>query len=133
MLDIAETVELLVAVTLLSTYLLAFACRNTKYKLKNKIAVKRQEAIANELNQQLLSKRKKMSNKEKEIRTHWKRDQVADHEATTFSIFYNNALFIALVIFESFILLRSFPSPFNYAVSVCCASVFLALLSKRSQ
>lgn len=113
MLDITETVELLVAVTLLSTYLLAFACRNTKYELINKIVVKRQEAIANELNQQLLLSKRKMSNKEKAKRINWKRDQSVDYEAAAFSMFYNNALFIGLVIFESFILFRSFSSPFN--------------------
>lgn len=38
----------------------------------------------------------------------WKKNEVADYEATTFSIFYNNALFLALIIFASFYILRSF-------------------------
>lgn len=33
---------------------------------------------------------------------------MADYEATTFSIFYNNALFLAIVIFTSFYILKSF-------------------------
>ena len=41
----------------------------------------------------------------------WKKNEVADYEATTFSIFYNNALFLALVIIASFYLLRSFSPP----------------------
>jgi hypothetical protein len=38
----------------------------------------------------------------------WKKNEVADYEATTFSIFYNNALFLALVIFSSFYVLKTF-------------------------
>jgi len=38
----------------------------------------------------------------------WKKNEVADYEATTFSIFYNNALFLAIIIFASFYFLRSF-------------------------
>jgi translocon-associated protein subunit gamma len=43
----------------------------------------------------------------------WKKNEVADYEATTFSIFYNNALFLALVIFSSFYILKTF-SPAVY-------------------
>ena len=53
----------------------------------------------------------------------WKKNEVADYEATTFSIFYNNALFLALVIFSSFYLLKSFsPSvyPFFMITVVWC-------------
>ena len=38
----------------------------------------------------------------------WKKNEVADYEATTFSIFYNNTLFLVLVIVASFFLLRNF-------------------------
>ena len=38
----------------------------------------------------------------------WKKNEVADYEATTFSIFYNNALFLLFVIFMSFYVLRNF-------------------------
>lgn len=38
----------------------------------------------------------------------WKKNEVADYEATTFSIFYNNALFLTIVILSSFYILRSF-------------------------
>ena len=36
--------------------------------------------------------------------------QVAEYEATTFSIFYNNSLFLALVIIASFYVLSVSPS-----------------------
>ena len=38
----------------------------------------------------------------------WKKNEVADYEATTFSIFYNNTLFLVLVIVASFFLLKNF-------------------------
>lgn len=41
----------------------------------------------------------------------WKKNEVADYEATTFSIFYNNALFLMLVILASFYVLPSFTPP----------------------
>jgi translocon-associated protein subunit gamma len=43
-----------------------------------------------------------------DLRILWKKNEVADYEATTFSIFYNNALFLALVIFSSFYILKTF-------------------------
>ncbi len=37
-----------------------------------------------------------------------KKNEVADYEATTFSIFYNNTLFLLIVIIASFFLLKNF-------------------------
>lgn len=45
----------------------------------------------------------------------WKKNKVADMEAMTFSIFYNNALYLFLVLFASFYALRSFnPSAYPF-------------------
>lgn len=55
----------------------------------------------------------------------WKKNEVADYEATTFSIFYNNTLFLVLVIVASFFLLKNFnPTvyPFNHTVYVICTN-----------
>ena len=71
------------------------------------MAVKREEAVTLEMNKRLADD-KKMSKKEKDERILWKKNEVADYEATTFSIFYNNAMFLALIIFLSFYILRSF-------------------------
>jgi translocon-associated protein subunit gamma len=59
----------------------------------------------------------------------WKKNEIADYEATTFSIFYNNAIFLTIVVFASFFILRSFTPAFNYIISVGGASGLLALLS----
>lgn len=132
MIDVVASVVFFLLVTLASTYLLAMAYRNTKYVMKHKIAVKRQDAVSYDLGNKL-AEDKKMSKKEKDERILWKKNEVADFEATTFSIFYNNALFLALVIFSSFYLLRSFTPLFNYTLSVGCTSALLALLSTGSQ
>lgn len=63
------------------------------------------------------------------LRILWKKNEVADYEATTFSIFYNNAIFLALVILLSFYVLRTFSPAANYMISIGTASGLLALLS----
>lgn len=132
MMDIYSSLVLFVLVTSASTYLLAMAYRNTKFVLKHKIAIKRQDAVKYDLSKKL-NEEKKMSVKEKDERILWKKNEVADYEATTFSIFYNNALFLGLVIFASFYLLRSFTPSVNYALSIGSTSALLALLSTGSQ
>jgi translocon-associated protein subunit gamma len=116
-----------VAFTAISTYLMAMAYRNTKFTLKHKVAVKREEAVTREMTQLLADD--KMSRKEKDERILWKKNEVADFEATVFSIFYNNALFLAFVIFLSFYLLRSISPTFNYMITISGTSGLLALLS----
>ena len=74
---------------------------------------------------------------------------MAEYEATTFSIFYNNSLFLALVIIASFYVLSVSPSlvpvqcdnsPFqgtsahmNYIFSIGLSSGLIALLSTGTQ
>jgi translocon-associated protein subunit gamma len=116
-----------VAFTAISTYLMAMAYRNTKFTLKHKVAIKREDAVTREMTQLLADD--KMSRKEKDERILWKKNEVADFEATVFSIFYNNALFLAFVIFLSFYLLRSISPTFNYMITISGTSGLLALLS----
>lgn len=106
---------------------MAMAYKNTKFALKHKVAVKREEAVTREVAKQ--SDDKKTSRKEKDERTLWKKNEVADYEATTFSIFYNNALFLAIVIFVSFYIFRSTSPICNYILTVSASSGLLALLS----
>merc|ERR1712039_832715 len=87
--------------TLVSTWLLAFAYKNTK--------------------------------KEKDERILWKKNEVAEYEATTFSIFYNNSLFLALVIIASFYLLNGTSAHVNYLLSIGLSSGLIALLSTGTQ
>jgi len=126
--DLWTSSPFFVVITLLSTYLVAFAYKNTKFVLKHKVAVKREEAISREISKKM-AEDKKMNKKEKDERILWKKNEVADYEATTFSIFYNNALFLALVIAFSFYLLKSFNPSINYIFSLGAASGLIALFS----
>merc|ERR1739845_31277 len=79
--------------------------KNTKHILKHKVALKREAAVTKEMTNKLADD-KKISKKEKDERILWKKNEVAEYEATTFSIFYNNSLFLALVIIASFYVLN---------------------------
>lgn len=132
MIDVYTSLLLFLLVTGVSTYLLAMAYRNTKFILKHKIAVKREDAVTRDMTKKL-SEDKKMSKKEKDERILWKKNEVADFEATTFSIFYNNALYLAIIIFASFYVFRSFTPAVNYALSIGSTAGLLALFSTSSQ
>nr|CAG4652278.1 EOG090X0GZE [Triops cancriformis] len=128
MMDPFTSAPFFLIMTCVSTYLVAFAYKNSKFVLKHKVAVKREEAIAREMNKKL-AEDKKMSKKEKDERILWKKNEVAEYEATTFSIFYNNALYLAVVITVSFVMLKSFSPSVNYVLSIGAASGLIALFS----
>merc|ERR1712035_78943 len=104
-------------ITILSTYLVSFAYKNTKFVLKHKVAIKREEAVNREISKKMAEDKKMNKN------------EVADYEATTFSIFYNNAMFLAVVITLSFFFFKSFSPTMNYIFSLGLSSGLIALLS----
>ncbi|CAG0913641.1 unnamed protein product [Notodromas monacha] len=118
--------------SLISTYLVAFAYKNTKFLLKHKVASKREDAVTKEMSKKL-SEDKKMPKNEKDHRVLWKINEVADYEATTFAIFFNNAIFVAVLIIASTYVLRSFSPSVNYLLSMGVASGLIALLSTGSK
>merc|ERR1711992_262430 len=118
-----SSAPLFAAVTLVSTWLVAFAYRNTKHLLKHQVAVKREAAVTKEMSKQL-NDDKKISRKEK--------NEVAEYEATTFAIFYNNALFLSILVFASFYVLKTLGATLNYIVSMAVAAGVIALISTRS-
>ncbi|XP_002738005.1 translocon-associated protein subunit gamma-like [Saccoglossus kowalevskii] len=128
--DLFQTGILFGLMTIISTWLVAFAYKNVKFVLKHKIALKREDAVSREVLKKLTdADNKKMSRKEKDERILWQKNEVADYEATTFSIFYNNALYLFLIILASFFFLKSFNPTFNYVLSVAMAGGLLALFS----
>lgn len=131
MMDIYSSLILFIGITAVSTYLLSIAYKNTKFTLKHKIAVKREEAVTRDLLKKLADD-KKMSKKEKDERILWQKNEVADFEATTYSIFHNNALFLTIVIVASCYFLRSLSPPVNYTLSIGAAAGLLALFSTGS-
>ena len=54
--DPASTAIILALVTIASTWLVAFAYRNTKHVLKHKVAVKREAAVTKDMNKEVLSR-----------------------------------------------------------------------------
>ncbi|XP_046564607.1 translocon-associated protein subunit gamma-like [Haliotis rubra] len=130
--DLYQSGILFAAMTLVSTYFVAFAYKNVKFVLKHKVALKREEAVSRELMKKLADD-KKMTKKEKDERILWKKNEVADYEATTFSIFYNNALYLVLLIVVSFYALKNFNPNLNYVVSVGASAGLLALFSTSSK
>ncbi|XP_054160928.1 translocon-associated protein subunit gamma-like [Oppia nitens] len=130
--DLYQSIAVFVLVSVVTTWLVSFAYKNIKFVLKHKIAQKREEAVAKEVMKGIADD-KKMTKKEKDERVLWKKNEVADYEATTFAIFYNNALFLALVVFLSFYILRSFSPTVNYLISVTGSGAMLALFSTGSR
>merc|ERR1711976_607724 len=130
--DLYQSAILFGVMTIVSTYLVAYAYKNVKFILKHKIALKRGEAVSREIMRKVEGD-KKMSKQEKEERILWKKNEVADYEATTFSIFYNNALFLVLIIVASFYILRTFSPTVNYVMSMASAGGLLALFSTSSK
>nr|KAG5698690.1 hypothetical protein BaRGS_022578 [Batillaria attramentaria] len=104
--DLYQSAVFFIVGTIVSTYLVAMAYKNTKFILKHKVALKREDAVAHEVMKKLADD-KKMTKKEKDERILWKKNEVADYEATTFSIFYNNALYLVLLIVASFYILKN--------------------------
>merc|ERR1712141_813484 len=126
--DITSYAVIFAIGTLVSTWPLAFAYKNTKHLLKHKLAVKRESAVTKEMNKKLADD-KKISKKEKDERILWKKNEVAEYEATTFSIFYNNALFLAILIICSFYIFKTFTPVVNYIGAMSMAAGVVALLS----
>lgn len=113
------------------SWLIAFAYKNTKFGLKHRIAQKREEGISRDINKQLQDD-KKVTKKEKDERILWKKNEIADYEATTYSLFYNNLLFLAVTVVLSFLVLRSAKPLINYGLSALGSAGLIALLSTGS-
>lgn len=130
--DLQASAILFVLVTLATTWLVAFAYKNVKFVLKHKIAQKREDAVTREVLRGITDD-KKMTKKEKDERVLWKKNEVADYEATTYSIFYNNALYLALVIVSGFFVLAGLAPSVNYIISVTGSAGLIALFSTGSK
>ncbi|KAK3582818.1 hypothetical protein CHS0354_035757 [Potamilus streckersoni] len=130
--DLYQSGIIFVIGTIISTYLVSFAYKNVKFVLKHKVAQKREEAVSREMMKKLADD-KKMNKKEKDERILWKKNEVADYEATTFAIFYNNALYLVLLIIASFYILKNFNPNINYILSVGTACGLLALFSTSTK
>ncbi|XP_044177942.1 translocon-associated protein subunit gamma-like [Acropora muricata] len=129
--DIYSSAIMFVVMTLISTWLVAFSYKNVKFQLKHRIAQRRNATVARELNMET-SPNKKLTRQEKDERILWKKNKVAETEAISFSIFYNNSLYLFLILIASFYVLRTFNPAGNYILSTGLAGGLVALLSTGS-
>lgn len=67
------------------------------------------------------------------LRVSWKKNEVAEAESTTFSLFYNNALFMMLVVVGSFLVFKSMAPAYNYVFSTLGAAGIIALFSTSTK
>ncbi len=58
-----------------------------------------------------------------------RKNEVADFEATTFSIFYNNTFYLVCLIVLSFFVLKNFSPTVNYLFSVALSTAVVFLFS----
>ncbi|KAL1231414.1 Translocon-associated protein subunit gamma [Trichinella zimbabwensis] len=126
--EVSASFLIWIFMTFVSTWLMAFAYRNVKFILKHQIAQKREDGVTREIMKQY-SDDKKMNKKDRDERILWKKNEVADFEATMLSMFFNNALFTFVMIFVSFYLFGNTTGSWNYVLSIGAASGLAALFS----
>ena len=80
-----------------------------------------------------LADNKKMSKKEKDERILWKTNEVADFESTNLTIFYNNILFLLLIIGVGFFALKNSTPVVNYVSSTLISAGIVALFSTKTK
>ncbi|CAF1537950.1 unnamed protein product [Rotaria magnacalcarata] len=114
--------------TVISTYFLNSAYQNMKFILKHKIAQKREEAVNREISK-IFANDKSANKKDKDDRILTRKNEVADFEATTFSIFYNNSFYLVCLIVLSFFVLKNFSPTVNYFFSVGLSTAIVFLFS----
>lgn len=132
MMDLLSSAVIFILVTGIATYLVAMAYKNTKFIIKHKVAQKIEQSVTHQVMSKL-DNNKKMDKKEKDERVLWKKNEVAESQSTTFTLFYNNALFLMLVVVGSFMVFKSFAPAYNYIFSTLGAAGLIALLSTGTQ
>jgi len=118
--------------TIIASILIAFAYKKTKHILKHSIARRREAAVQADMLRSLADN-KKMSKKEKDERILWKTNEVADFESTNLTIFYNNILFLLLLIGVGFFALKNSTPVVNYAASTLISAGVVALFSTKTK
>ncbi|CAH8592078.1 unnamed protein product [Dicrocoelium dendriticum] len=114
-------------VSSISAFLMSYAYKGAKTPLMERVAIKRSEAIAKEMSVDA-DKDKKASRKEREDAIRERTREVSDYESTAFSIFFNNCIFLLILIISSMVL-QHFSGQINYFVSMLLATGLTAFLS----
>lgn len=133
--DLFENKIVFSVCTLISVYLLSVAYKNNKFELKHKIAQERSDAVTAEVQAMMASmdSSKKISKKERDDRILWRKNEVAEGESMQLAVLNTNLMFLGVLIFLAFGLLKNYGPLPNYIVSILIASGLTALLSTSSQ
>merc|ERR1719481_2318904 len=129
--DLMSASPAILIVTGISTYLISFAYKNSKFVLKHKIAQKIEQSVTKDVMKQMGEK--KTGKSEKDERVLWKKNEVSESSATTFALFYNNAMFLMLVMCMSFFVFASFSPFYNYIFTLSSSAGLVALFSTSTK
>ena len=103
------------------------------YPSLNCSTARRREAAVTADMLRTLADNKKMSKKEKDERILWKTNEVADFESTNLTIFYNNILFLLLIIGTGFFVFKNYTPVVNYVSSTLLSAGIVALFSTKTK
>ncbi|THD22038.1 Translocon-associated complex TRAP gamma subunit [Fasciola hepatica] len=126
-LTLVSNAVLYTIVSVASALLMSYAYSSSKTPLMERIASRRTDAITKEVNS-VYGKDKKLSRKDRDDAIRERTTEVADYESTTFAIFYNNCLFLLILLVTSLVL-SQFSPQLNYFVSMLLAGGSAAFLS----
>merc|ERR1712212_1433005 len=129
--DLMSASPAILVVTGISTYLISFAYKNSKFVLKHKIAQKIEQSVTKDVVKQMGEK--KAGKTEKDERVLWKKNEVSESSATTFALFYNNAMFLMLMMVMSFYVFASFSPFYNYVFTLSSSAGLVALFSTSTK
>jgi translocon-associated protein subunit gamma len=112
--------------TVVQAIALQFAYKNVKFVSKEKIATARSEAIANEVSAQV---GKAINRQELDDRILHRKNEVAENESLHYSIFYNNAIYLAVHMLFSIVFFKNSTPLTNYVISIIMSAGFVAGIS----
>ena len=108
------------------------AYTNTKFVIKHRVAQKIERAVTKEVNK-MCEDNKNYSKKEKENLLHWKKNEICEAQAVSFSLFYNNIIYLTLILVFSFFIFKNLAPMYNYVGTTISSSGLLFLLSTSSK
>merc|ERR1712232_207593 len=124
--DLFSNIFLFVVVTVFSAAIISLAYHNVAYWLKCRLNPQRASVITTASVKGATNKKEAMGYRRK------KQSQVTDRESMAFSILYNNALFLLLVIILGNFFFGSISGPYNYVLSVSFAAAALSFASSAA-
>jgi len=123
--ELKENLILFVGVTVLGALITSQGYHNVAYWLRTRLNNKRETTVS-EVSTGGTKKQKAVKRQKKD------QERITNIETISFSILYNNALYLFLFLFLALFALRNAYSPYNYAVSVSISSGALAIFSAMS-